>query len=81
MKITLNGMTTVVLKERGVEALNHYYKELGMKPREEYQVGQKYKAPLWNIMLVFGEYCYMGTEPPFEMIFDIEVNGSTKGVA
>ena len=71
MNINMNQECTVVLLDRGVEAINKYYKRLGLEPPKEYKKGDEYTEPLWEIMSVFGRYTYMGPQPPFEttMIF------------
>jgi len=66
MDINTNQECTVTLLERGVEAIQKHYERLGLEPPKEYEVGDKYTAPLWDIMNVFGEYTYMGPKPPFE---------------
>lgn len=71
MKINLNQECTVVLQQRGVEAINKYWTFLELTP-PIYRVGDSYTAPLWDIMTVFGSECYMGPMPPFETTFDIE---------
>jgi hypothetical protein len=68
LEVNINTKCTVVLKERGVMAINKHYSDRNLKPPKVkvYQVGDEYRGPLWDIMHVFGESCFMGPEPPFE---------------
>lgn len=70
-KININSECVIILKKRGVDAINNYYKRLEIEPPEEYKVGDKIKKPMWEIMNIFGEYTFMGPETPFETNIEI----------
>jgi len=72
MEININQECTVVLFERGVEAINKYYSRLQLEPPKQYKVGDEYTAPLWDVMNVFGEYTFMGPKPPFETVIKLK---------
>jgi len=58
------------LRKRGIEALDEYYKRISLV--HFYKIGDIYKAPLWEVMYMFGNKSYMGPEPPFDT--EIEIN-------
>ena len=66
MNINVNQECTITLRKRGVECLEKHYEELGLELPKKYSVGDEYKAPLWDIMNIFGDYIYMGPPPPFD---------------
>jgi hypothetical protein len=72
MEVNINQQCTVVLKKRGIDAIQNHYKKIGLDPPKTYQVGDEYTAPLWDIMNVFGEATYMGPVPPFETTIRIK---------
>lgn len=72
MEINLNQQCTVVLNERGIEALSAYYDRLNLSQPKVYSVGDRYKSELWDIMNKFGSYTFMGPQPPFETTIYLE---------
>jgi hypothetical protein len=81
MEINLNQECTVTLNKRGVEAIEKFYLDLGLPLLTKHEVGSKYSAPLWEIMNVFGEFTYMGPEPPFETTVTIREEVSFPQIA
>lgn len=64
MKVNINQICKVVLRQRGIDALTEYY-----LPREGCRyckIGDVFERPLWEIMNIFGNMTYMGPEPPFD---------------
>ena len=72
MDINLNQKCTVVLAERGVEALQKYYKDLRLQQPDDYKAGDQYTGQLWEIMHIFGGYTYMGPPPPIKTTIQVE---------
>ena len=78
IKINVNDMATVVLKEKGCDALraeDKYVKSIF--PSHEigsYVPGQKYEAQLWWIMHALGFCMVMGLDNPIETDIMIEVD-------
>ena len=68
MEVNINQQCTVKLLPRGVEAIEKHYANLDMEPPKKFKVGDEYRAPLWEIMNVFGAFTYMGPQPPFETV-------------
>jgi hypothetical protein len=66
MEVNINQECTVKLLPRGVTAIASYYAKLGMEPPRDYRESDEFKAPLWEIMHIFGLSTYMGPQPPFE---------------
>ena len=66
MEININDKVTIKLLGRGVEAYNKYYSKLNVEPPKKVTVGSELTIQLWEVMNIFGEYTYMGPEPPFE---------------
>ncbi len=72
MNVNLNQECTVVLFQRGVEAIEKHYSDLDIKIPKEYAIGDEFTAPLWGIMNIFGSYTFMGPMPPFETTIKLE---------
>lgn len=64
-KININQRVTVILQQRGVEALAKHYEQHGMEPRL-HEVGENFTAQMWTVMEIFGPYINMALESPFE---------------
>jgi hypothetical protein len=71
VEINMNQQCIVTLNKRGIEALESYFKNLQLEQPKKYEVGDKYKSALWDVMNIFGPYSFMGPVPPFETTFEI----------
>lgn len=68
----VNSRCRVILNRRGVEAMRAHYEALKL-PTPDVFVGQYHEMKLWEAMHIFGPAWFMGTEPPFEPWFEIEL--------
>lgn len=69
LTVNLNQKCRIRLFERGIKAYEKYYADLRLEPPTKLKVGDIYEEELWEIMLIFGSYCYMGPKAPFETTF------------
>ncbi len=67
MKFNINHHVTITLNSRGADILN-----IG-NPERPFKAGDKYSNQLWIIMERFGQFVFMGPEPPFETEIDLEI--------
>ena len=67
LNINLNVEVEVILTTEGEFYLRHYYTELNIPFSENLiKENKKFRAPLWEIMQIFGKYLYNGCEIPFK---------------
>lgn len=84
MKITPNDACSVVLTQLGADILNSQNSKANehldcLALKQNYAVGDIYKAQLWHLMKTFGDYCHLGSKIPFsDMYFKEEPPNSSK---
>lgn len=74
VRVNINDRCEVVLRKRGVAAIQEHYARLGLEP-PVVTVGDTYAAPLWEIMVLMGSECCMGLEPPFDTFIVLHSSG------
>lgn len=75
MKYNINDQAIVELTPYGEEILCKYWARVcNISNIPNYNlITKKYKTQLWDIMLIFGNYLYMGNNTPFkDNIIEIE---------
>ena len=77
MKVNINRETKVVLTKKGAEIMNEYIKTdyavsmlsdkqlIAVFGKSSFKENDIYKAPLWEIMHIFGGSIDMGCDIPF----------------
>lgn len=76
--ININARVRVKLLPRGVEALQRHEDEIPPDLRTRLKIeinrwapGATWEGEMWEMAYIFGSYCMMGPQPPFETEIEI----------
>lgn len=77
--INMNDAVVVELTKKGAEILEEYY--IGKHTKSDYHLIFKnnYKFQMWELIEIFGKYCFQGMSPIFKNNEIKKYNNKNKG--